>query len=356
MSTSWTYNCSGPRPEWIVNSDITGIGVVLSYTITAGLVVVVLSLYYLVAYDPCYDPFWGSRRQNALRAFYPNPVDERILEVVRRTVMACLGAFGYNSTNHTNFEKAFIKTITAFSDMQLLAGYSIMISGFSQLGSGLQVFYWQAVVGLTWFSTLTHLSCLTVLRHHLYIHPSERTWRLAAMAILCVLLAIGLGFTGNYDWSLSGGDRPHFDDAAICYIRIKPLFGQSFYLMLLSILLITFSFVVRMVKLHRVLSVDIFAKARVRFSRWTFTCLRIVHDWSDAAAQPPKLKCMLCYYPLLAANLSAALLIDGWASVFMEASHPSSLPAFRALSDNFGPGLLGSRSLFLGCLSLDCHI
>lgn len=212
--------------------------------------------------------------------------------------------------------------------MQLLTGYSILISGFSQLGSGLQTFYWQVVIGLTWFSTITHQSCLTALRNHLYLHSSERTWRLAAMATLCVLLAIGLGFTANYDWAFSTGkNEPNYGDAAICYIRIRLPLGQAFYTMLISVLLITFSFVVRIVKLYRFLSVDIFTRARSRVSHWTYTSLRIVHDWSDSSAQPPCLKCMVCYYPLLAAKLSADLLVDGWTSVFMEASCPSHFPA-----------------------------
>ncbi|CAK44681.1 hypothetical protein M747DRAFT_288439 [Aspergillus niger ATCC 13496] len=327
MSTSWKYNCSDPLPEWVVNSDITGTGVLFSYIITAGIVVFILSLYYFVAYDPSYDPFQGSRRNSAPRAFYPNLVDARILEDLRRIAMTCLGAFGCIPINHISFEEAFIR---------LLTGYSILISGYSQLGSGLQTFYWQIVVGLTWFSTITHLSCLTALRNHLYLHSSERTWRLVAMATLCVLLAIALGFTANYDWAFSdgGGDKPTYGDAAICYTRIRPPLRQAFYTMLFSVLLITFSFVVRIVKLYRFLSVDVFARARSRVSHWTYTCLRIVQGWSGSAAQPPSLKCMAFYYPLLAAKLSADLLVDGWTSVFMEASCPFHFPAcFLARSD-----------------------
>ncbi|PYH34512.1 uncharacterized protein BO87DRAFT_358442 [Aspergillus neoniger CBS 115656] len=333
MSTSWKYNCSGPSPEWIANSDITGTGVVFSYIITAGIVVVVLALYYFAAYDPSHDPFQGTKRNSAPRAFHPNPVDALILEDSRRIAMTCLGAFGCISINNTSFEEAFIRCIIAFSDMQLLTGYSLLISGFSQLRSGLQTFYWQVVIGLTWFSTITHLSCLTALRNHLYLHSSERTWRLAAMAILCVLLAIGLGFTANYDWVFfGGGDEPNYGDAAICYIRIRSPLGQAFYTMLFSVLLITFSFVVRIVKLYRFLSVDIFTRARSRVKHWTYTSLRIVHDWSDASAQPPSLKCMICYYPLLAAKLSADLLVDGWASVFMEATVAYSWGIYRLIA------------------------
>ncbi|PWY70545.1 hypothetical protein BO83DRAFT_399702 [Aspergillus eucalypticola CBS 122712] len=239
MSTSWKYDCSGPSPEWIANSDITGTGVAFSYIITAGIVVVVLALYYFVAYDPSHDPFQGSRRNSVPRAFYPNPIDALILEDSRRIAMTCLGAFGCISINNTSFEEAFIR---------LLTGYSILISGLSQLGSGLQTFYWQVVIGLTWFSTITHLSCLTALRNHLYLHSSERTWRLAAMTTLCVHLPIGLG---------TGRDEPNYGDAAICYIRIRSPLGQAFYTMLFSVLLTTFSVVVRIAMLYRFLSADI---------------------------------------------------------------------------------------------------
>ncbi|GAT26039.1 tRNA processing endoribonuclease Trz1 [Aspergillus luchuensis] len=48
------------------------------------------------------------------------------------------------------------------------------------------------------------------------------------MATLCVLLAIGLGFTANYDWAFSTGkNEPNYGDAAICYIRISGYFHQG---------------------------------------------------------------------------------------------------------------------------------
>jgi hypothetical protein len=84
------------------------------------------------------------------------------------------------------------------SDLQILAGLSILISGYSQLRCGLSVCHWQILVYLTWFCSLTHLSCLTFLRNHLYNHRGERLWRLIGMGALIVMLIAAPLPTGKY--------------------------------------------------------------------------------------------------------------------------------------------------------------
>jgi hypothetical protein len=69
------------------------------------------------------------------------------------------------------------------SDLQIVTGFSILISGHVQLESGLAAYQWQFIVELAWFSCLTHLACLTLLRNHLSRHTSERLWRLFAMGV-----------------------------------------------------------------------------------------------------------------------------------------------------------------------------
>ena len=87
------------------------------------------------------------------------------------------------------------------SDLQIVTGFAVLISGFAQLPCGLSTYYWLLIVQLAWFSSLTHLSCLTLLRHHLYARRTELTWRLLAMGAMALLLIIGLVSTGNYYWT-----------------------------------------------------------------------------------------------------------------------------------------------------------
>lgn len=52
------------------------------------------------------------------------------------------------------------------SDFQLITGLAILISGFTQLQTGISAYHWQRLVQLAWFSSVTHLCCLTALRDY----------------------------------------------------------------------------------------------------------------------------------------------------------------------------------------------
>lgn len=211
------------------------------------------------------------------------------------------------------------KCVLAMSDLQIVTGFSILISGFLQLRCGLTTFYWQLVVYLAWFSTITHLSCLTLLRNHLYNHIAERRLRLFAMAVLATLLTVGLFITVNYDWSLPNGDaRVEGTDLAICHLSINPGSSLALWTMLVSVLMIVMAFISRVVKLHRRLSVDILGGVRAWFSTLARKMLRIVYVWCGISNSPRGLKHALCYRPLLAIFLAARFLADGWCSMFFE--------------------------------------
>jgi arginine exporter protein ArgO len=86
------------------------------------------------------------------------------------------------------------------SDLQIVTGLSILISGFSQLHCGLSTYHWQVLVYLAWFSSLTHLCCLTFLRNYLFNHPGQRLWRLVSMFVIVLMLVVALVPTGYFDW------------------------------------------------------------------------------------------------------------------------------------------------------------
>ncbi|KAK9847314.1 hypothetical protein MYU51_019581 [Penicillium brevicompactum] len=71
-----------------------------------------------------------------------------------------------------------IGCILSMSDVQIITGISIIVSGAAQLKCGISTHQWQVLVYLAWFSSLTHLSCLTLLRNCLHQRPAERIWRL----------------------------------------------------------------------------------------------------------------------------------------------------------------------------------
>ena len=52
------------------------------------------------------------------------------------------------------------------------------------------------IVNLAWFSSLTHLATLTVLRKYFQTRPALRLWRLIGMGANVVMLGVALGSTG----------------------------------------------------------------------------------------------------------------------------------------------------------------
>jgi hypothetical protein len=76
------------------------------------------------------------------------------------------------------------------SDFQMITGLSILISGYTQLRCGLQAYYWQRVVYLAWFSSITHLCCLTFLREYFSRNKVAYCWRLPGMIILILMLVV----------------------------------------------------------------------------------------------------------------------------------------------------------------------
>ncbi|KAJ5953116.1 hypothetical protein N7454_000012 [Penicillium verhagenii] len=286
MSTK--YNCSDRNPPWYSDSDITGTGVIINYVATSGIALLIIIVYYFTTYEPTHDPF-----SKDSPPFLPV------------SIPTCLPGKSSGRGAAKIWSSHFQK--------------DLWDSGFAQFPSGLSVYYWQVIVDLAWFSSLTHLSCLTILRGYLYHHASEREWRLFSMGILATLLVVGLVFTGNYNWALQMTHSvPSITEYAICYLHVIPSQGLgAFITMVASVLLIILAFTSRVVKLHRTLSVGIFGRARAFLSSYTRGRLLLVFNWCSNGS-PRSLKRTLCYYPVFAAFLQFRFFLDFWASMLLE--------------------------------------
>ena len=122
-----------------------------------------------------------------------NTIDRGFLRFVRRK-LKIRGTYTWAPTIH--------KSIMMLSDQQLVTGIAILAGGYSQLPCGrISLYHWQLVVYLAWFSSLTHLTTLTVLRQYFREHPTIRIWRVSLM--LCVLLPLSVALlpTGAEYWS-----------------------------------------------------------------------------------------------------------------------------------------------------------
>lgn len=79
----------------------------------------------------------------------------------------------------------------SFSDQQLVTGISIVAGGLQQLEFGLSTYHFQQVGNLAWFSTMTHILTLTVLRGSMREQSSlaMRALRIVLMGCLVVMLS-----------------------------------------------------------------------------------------------------------------------------------------------------------------------
>lgn len=211
------------------------------------------------------------------------------------------------------------------SDLQILTGISILVSAFAQLRCGLSAYHWQIMCSLAWFSSLTHLSCLTILRNNLYNHPGERLWRLFGMAIVVGLLIVALVPTANYDWTPYNlkQSMPALSDYAICYLNWQPN-DNSITLVstIVSISILAVGFLTRLVRVIKTLSIDVLQHARGQVSNRLQKWLMAVYNklQLDEPSMTLSFQRTLIYWPLLAMFLAVRVAVDTWLSMAAEVS------------------------------------
>ena len=77
--------------------------------------------------------------------------------------------------------------VLALSDQQLVTGIAILIAGYIKPCS-MDLYHFQILAALAWFSSTTHLSTLALVRDYLINHSLIRTWRVAGMVIMLIML------------------------------------------------------------------------------------------------------------------------------------------------------------------------
>jgi hypothetical protein len=189
-------------------------------------------------------------------------------------------------------------------------------------------------VYLAWFSSLTHLCCLTFLRNYLFNHPGQRLWRLVSMFIIIIMLVIALVPTGSFDWfrgSSTDEPMPPPSSYAICFFGQQPpkpsgfehSLPNSYLSMILSSLLLLLGFLTRVIRLYKTLSVEYILRLRSLLSKIARHGLRLVYAWCQAQPSSKSLRRSLIYHPLLAGFFMLRVSLDVYSSMFMEVSNTS---------------------------------
>ena len=117
--------------------------------------------------------------------------------------------------------------VLMFSDQQLVTGIAILIAGYTQLPSGLSSGDWQNIVDLVWFSSITHLTTLTILQQYFWENLVSRWLRLALILALAVLQAVAIIPTGDYRWFFSQSSSYVLAVPTLCYFKLLDLASPS---------------------------------------------------------------------------------------------------------------------------------
>lgn len=143
-------------------------------------------------------------------------------------------------------------------DIQILTGMGILLSSYIGLSCYVSANHWQLAVQLAWFSNITHVACLTVLRGYLHLHSWERNIRISCMTVLCLALIVSMSPTAYFGWAFNESLYPLATFNARCFF--DPGFGKAFSEQelygsrralestIMSILLLFFNFLTRTIK------------------------------------------------------------------------------------------------------------
>ncbi|MCJ1282671.1 hypothetical protein MMC26_001996 [Xylographa opegraphella] len=172
-----------------------------------------------------------------------NPIDRGITKFLRICIRLDI----------SNWGPSIVKGVLMYSDQQLVTGIAILSAGYSQLSGGLPVYYRQFLLQLAWFSSLTHLTTLTLLRQYFWQNAASRRWRITLMIVLAVMQTVALLPT-IYD--SFGPNLP-----AICVLTFVPTnFGHpvvttdSVLTLAIFLTYLISSYVTRLVELSRITS------------------------------------------------------------------------------------------------------
>jgi len=172
-------------------------------------------LHYLIAFDPNENPFRqeSPTSSTSQSEWKPNPVDLVVTTFLRSAFKKLFTQYldatrplGWlaSTFRKPRWKEAFTNSILGLCDAQLLTGLGILISGFADLQAGLSAYHFQVITQLAWFSNLTHVAGLTVLRRYLHEHRAEKLWRLSFMGILTVMLLVAVVPTLFFNWPNDG--------------------------------------------------------------------------------------------------------------------------------------------------------
>lgn len=240
--------------------------------------------------------------------------------------------------------------LLTYSDSQSITGIAILLAGYCQLSCGISVYHWQVVVNLAWFSSLTHVASLTVLRKYFRERPVQAYCRLAAMGINLVLLVIASGPANYNATSYKILDFPTVKDAypearfyafpAKCFFEYNDKGFEFNYVMITTSLgFLLISYIARVIQISTTLSELTDKWLRHKPGNWLKNKHQSTADFPDSTPNSGqrKLLCfwkkwLLLFYVLLKALYEAGHSMLWEVCIFETADHSHTKKLFLYLS------------------------
>jgi hypothetical protein len=181
------WKCNDEYPSTCaeeIDADISGIGVILAFTISACIVFVVVFGGYVV-------------RQLGTESF--NRIDYGVLSLLHRRRIR------KDTPKPKDWSELYFKSVLMLSDQQLVTGIAILIAAFAQICT-ISTYHFQICTFLAWVAGNTHLVALTSLRPFLRARPNMMRWRLVGMFVMFGMLFAALVLNASVRWpsSVSG--------------------------------------------------------------------------------------------------------------------------------------------------------
>ncbi|KAK3349527.1 hypothetical protein B0T25DRAFT_245300 [Lasiosphaeria hispida] len=208
MSPNSQYSCSDQPNGLSPYGDVSGPGVLIGFIGTGYITVsLILGNYFLFA-DPTHridrvflDFVWDILSTftgwNYLCIWLPylTPIS------FRRWCGKQCTSLSLDWKGKIDWKGGIEEWLSSMSDIQMLTGLSILISGYSSLPVGISAYHWQIICYLAWFSNMAHFSAITILHEsRTNVKFWRRSWRLASMFILFALLLGALVPTAFFNW------------------------------------------------------------------------------------------------------------------------------------------------------------
>ena len=177
-------NCSASYTTIQPDPDIDGIGVLISFIVSAALTLVVSVVAIWVDCCPEKEPHMNllptSKSAGSTRP-YDNWLYPTISSDKKHYWMAIMERF-----------------ILGLADQQLVTGTAVLLVGY--LKCDITAYHFTIVGDLAWFSSNVHITSLKVLCYYFQEHHAARTWRIALMVAMCAMLIASTVFEFNGRW------------------------------------------------------------------------------------------------------------------------------------------------------------